>query len=77
MSGCRISLHVAEQSPPLALHARDGGSGGTATDYEILRNHPRINGVELIGDKTGEELGLLDEIENTEILAIWNTVMAD
>ena len=74
MSGCRISLHVAEQSPPLALHARDGG---TATDYEILRNHPHINGVELIGDKTGEELGLLDEIENTEILAIWNTVMAD
>ena len=77
MSGCRISLHVAEQAPPLTLHVRDGGSSGTATDYEILRNHPRINGVELIGDKTGEELGLLDEIENTEILAIWNTVMED
>lgn len=34
-----------------------GGSGGT-TDYMPLSNKPKINGVELTGDKTSEELGL-------------------
>lgn len=30
------------------------------TDYEKVKNKPRINGEELIGDKTGKALGLLD-----------------
>lgn len=36
-----------------------GGGGGTpgATDYEDLDNKPKINGVELSGNKTLEELG--------------------
>lgn len=33
------------------------GSGGT-TDYTALENKPKINGVELTGDKTAEELGV-------------------
>ena len=30
------------------------------TDYEALRNKPKINGVELYGDKTAADLGLGD-----------------
>lgn len=36
-----------------------GGSG--TTDYEELNNKPSINDVELAGNKTGKELGLVDE----------------
>ena len=34
--------------------------GGT-TDYPLLNDLPRINGVELIGNKTGTDLGLLEK----------------
>lgn len=34
-------------------------TGGSATsDYNTLKNKPRINGVELVGDVTPEQLGL-------------------
>lgn len=35
-------------------------AGLTGLDYELLRNLPSINGVELIGNKTGEDLHLGD-----------------
>lgn len=35
------------------------GTGGGTTDYEKLKNKPQINGNELIGNKTSEELGLI------------------
>lgn len=34
------------------------GNGGGTTDYEELENKPAINGVELIGDQSGHDLGL-------------------
>lgn len=34
------------------------GSGGSLTDYEGLFNKPKINGVELVGNKTAEQLGV-------------------
>lgn len=38
-----------------------GGSGtGGTTDYEKLKNKPSINGVELVGDVSSEELGIKD-----------------
>lgn len=40
--------------------------GGGTNDYEALNNKPRINGVELFGDKTNEEL-LIAAISNEEI----------
>lgn len=36
----------------------DGGGGGGTTNYNALQNKPKINGVELIGDKSGDDLGL-------------------
>ena len=35
-----------------------GGGGGGLTDYEGLYNKPKINGVELVGNKTAEQVGL-------------------
>ena len=35
--------------------------GGTASNYQTLRNKPRINGVELSGDLTAEELGITSD----------------
>lgn len=35
-----------------------GGGGGGTTNYNMLLNKPKINGVELRGDKTLEELGI-------------------
>lgn len=45
-----------------------GGSGGT-TDYEQLKNLPKINGSELLGDKSASDLGIkiptkLGDLEN-------------
>lgn len=41
--------------------SHSGGSGGT-DDYRDLSNKPKINGVELNGNKTSDVLGLADKI---------------
>lgn len=38
--------------------ADNGGGGGGTTDYEQLTNLPKVNGVELSGDKSASQLGL-------------------
>lgn len=45
-----------------------GGSGGT-TDYNALKNKPRINGVEIVGDVTTESLGIPDLSASVEAAA--------
>ena len=45
-SGSHIGLHI------------DKGSASGTKDYEKLYNKPLINDVELVGNKTSEELGL-------------------
>lgn len=46
------------------------GSSGTGTsDYERLRNKPQIESVELIGNKSFEELGL-EPIASDELIDI-------
>ena len=44
---------IAQQNIGVDIH--------TVTDYRNLHDKPQINGVELVGNKTSEELGLLDE----------------
>ena len=34
----------------------------TVTNYEVAVNKPQINGSELVGDKTTEELGIIDDV---------------
>ena len=48
-----------------ALKNSGGGSGGT-TNYNDLQNKPSINGVTLEGNKTGEEIGLINENQGVE-----------
>ena len=43
------------------LGGSGGGSGGGTTDYEELDNLPSVNGVELRGNTTAEQLGLMSE----------------
>lgn len=40
--------------------------GGGVSDYNSLFNKPKINDVELFGNKTSKDLGI-EEISNTEI----------
>lgn len=44
----------------LALGAKGSGGGGTSgtSNYPDLANKPQINGVELVGNKTSEDLGI-------------------
>lgn len=43
-----------------------GGTGGTS-DYTQLTNKPQINGIELTGNKNGNDLGLANESEIEEL----------
>ena len=45
-----------------------GGGGGTL-NYNDLYNKPQINGVELVGNKSSSELGLLDPADLTPLQA--------
>ena len=55
--------------------ASGGGIGGT-TDYTALSNKPKINGVELTGDKTSEDLGITGGGGNGNILTFENIQVA-
>lgn len=46
------------------------------TDYEAAVNLPQINGSILIGDKTGEELGLQDKLTAGDNITIENNVIS-
>lgn len=44
-----------------------GGPGGGVSDYELLHNKPTINGIELTGDKSLNELGIKQEYTANDI----------
>lgn len=51
------------------ISATSGGGSGVTTDYEQLENLPKINGVELLGNKSASDLGIemptkLGDLEN-------------
>ena len=50
---------------PLTGKIKEGASGGT-NNYDVLVNKPRINDVELRGNKTFDELGMI-ECSNKDI----------
>lgn len=47
------------------LGAAKPSSGGGSSNYNDLSNKPQINGVELSGDKTSDDLGVQDKITGT------------
>lgn len=57
-----------KNTTPLRGSIAKSASGGSGTDnYNDLRNKPSINGVPLVGNKTGEELGLASAEELAKI----------
>lgn len=58
----RVSARLSQEARLSGRLAVPAGTGGT-TDYEDLENKPEINGTELIGDKTAEELGLMPLVD--------------
>ena len=64
-------------SGDIEISSGGGGTGGT-TDYDELVNHPKINGVELVGDKSTSELGIdiptkISDLENDGYLVTVKT----
>lgn len=71
-------IEVSQNVPLIELEIQEvyKGSGESPSreyDYEKLKNKPSINGVELIGDKTLEEIGI-GEISNSEIEEIIKSI---
>lgn len=63
----KLSPYFKERAIQLAMKRKSSGggtepSGGGTTNYNDLQNKPQIEGVELIGDKTADELGLQTKI---------------
>ena len=64
-----ISIINQENEKQILTEKEYNLMGGT-TNYELLSNKPKINNVELIGDKTYEDLGFYS-ITNEEIDSLW------
>ena len=60
--GTKLSLLSGEKELSY-VNINSGESGGTS-DYNSLENKPSVNGIELIGNKTTEELGLNVDLSN-------------
>ena len=55
-----FSATMSEAPAGMTASMKETG-GGTASNYQTLLNKPRINGVELSGDLTAEELGITSD----------------
>lgn len=66
-SGDDIQVEM-EQEQSLEVKMVEGVPVGI-DDYEVLRNKPRVNGVELVGDKSNEDLNMRS-ITNLELARI-------
>lgn len=60
--GTKLSLLSGEKE--LSYVNINGGGSGETSDYNSLENKPSVNGIELIGNKTTEELGLNVDLSN-------------
>lgn len=61
---------LSEINNEKSINLEKEGTGGTS-DYQMLANKPQINGVELNGNKTSEELGIPQQLiagDNIEIV---------
>lgn len=79
----KLSPYFKERAIQLAMKSKSTGggtesSGGGTTNYNDLENKPQIEGIELIGDKTSDELGLQLKIAEVidEGVAFENPVIA-
>lgn len=61
-----ISINAENENAEVGIEDSDKVLTGGTSDYKKLKNKPSIEGVELIDDKTFEELGL-KELTNFEL----------
>jgi hypothetical protein len=54
-----------------------GGGGGGTTDYTDLENKPKINNVELSGNKSSSDLGLQDVLTSAQLAAVNSGITPD
>lgn len=55
-----VKMRTTEQDQTFGLRSTAQATPVVNSDYAILTNKPSINGVELLGNKTSAELGLVD-----------------
>lgn len=56
------------------LNNSAGGGSGT-TNYNDLSNKPKINNIELSGNKTGDDLGVANKIEKIKVNGVIQTIV--
>lgn len=69
--GISPEIDILEKEPDIELEVNDyvGGLNIGTNNYENLNNKPKVNGVELSGDRSFEELGV-SPLSNLEIMDI-------
>lgn len=60
MSKINMTMSGGNSALDMNMNPKQSGTGGTS-NYEALTNKPSINDVELVGNKTAKDLGLVDE----------------
>ena len=68
-STLRENYHTLVLSTPVSMNGGQSGGGGGPVDYEEINNKPTINGVELSGNISLQDLGIPDIASITAIRA--------
>lgn len=68
-----LNLAIQRSGGDISLQIDKRASGGGTLNYNLLHNKPSINGVELINDKSFEELGE-ENLTNIEIKSIFDRI---
>lgn len=68
------NLHISAETTNISDYVSGSGGGGGTTNYNILSNKPQINNIELIGNKSLDDLNIqikgdyeTEPITNTEL----------
>lgn len=67
LGGIKVGANLTITSDG-TLNATGGGGEGGTTDYTALSNKPKINGVELTGNKTSSDLNMYTKTEVDEMI---------
>lgn len=57
-------MHTPDNTNPAILSTMLDDISGSTADYSDLKNKPKINGVELSGNKTTEDLGISADVDS-------------
>lgn len=66
MNEDELDIALENEEEELNINLKNGVVGTGTSNYEELKNKPKINEIELIGNKSFEDLGLIP-MSNTEI----------